>query len=235
MPCSICRQTGHNRSTCSRRTNITGLLNNPPGPPPGPPPQNNSVITPPQNNSVITPPQNNSAINGLETRRITLVNMRDEKYLVYWVIGNYMVEDLDSQENRIKFMGLLNIKGCIKLKTMNGHRFYLIPHRLDNSVPTLHPRTDKQFLIEPYHQLNIHDEIKDKIFIDNKEELSELNKWKFNALKLDYLVREVIRFGGKDNDTLSMILDLHEDIELDKVSESEKDIAGIPSTMTNIT
>ena len=65
--------------------------------------------------------------------------------------------------------------------------------------------------------------------------LSELNKWKFNALKLDYLVREVIRFGGKDNDTLSMILDLHADIQLDEVSETDKDIAGIPSTMTNIT
>ena len=74
--------------------------------------------------------------------------------------------------------------------------------------------------LEAGHVLNIHDGTQDKIFIDNKETLSELNKWKFNALKLDYLVREVIRFGGKDNDTLSMILDLHEDIQLDEVSET---------------
>ena len=67
MPCSICRQTGHNRSTCSQRTNITSLSNNPPSPPPVPPPQNNPVI------------------NDTGTRRITLINMRDENYLVYWV------------------------------------------------------------------------------------------------------------------------------------------------------
>ena len=215
MPCSICRQTGHNRSTCPQRTNITGLSNNDSSHPPLPPPSN-------------------PVINDTGTRRIKLINMRDENYLVYWVLGNYMIEDFDSQENRIKIMGLLNKKGFMKLKTISGHRFYLIPHRLD-SIPNYHPQTDKEFIIEPYHVLNIHDDTQDKIFIDNKETLSELNKWKFNALKLDYLVREVIRFGGKNNDTLSMILDLHEDIQLDEVSETDKDIAGIPSTMTNIT
>ena len=216
MPCSICRQTGHYRSTCPQRTNITNPSNNPPSPPPIPPSQNNPVI------------------NDTGTRRITLINMRDENYLVYWVLGNYMIEDFDSQANRIKVMGLLNKKGCIKLKTISGHRFYLIPHRLD-IIPKYHPETDKEFIIEPYCEINIHDDTQEKIYIDNKETLSEFNRWKFNALKLDYLVREVIRFGGKDNDTLSMILDLHEDIKLDIVSDSEKDIAGIPSIMTNIT
>ena len=183
MPCRICRQTGHNRSTCPQRTNITGLSNNESSPPPVPPPSN-------------------PVINDTGTRRIKLINMRNENYLVYWVLGNYMIEDFDSQENRIKIMGLLNKKGFMKLKTISGHRFYLIPHRLD-SIPNYHPQTDKEFIIEPYHVLNIHDDTQDKIFIDNKETLSELNKWKFNALKLD--------------------------------SETDKDIAGIPSTMTNIT
>ena len=120
------------------------------------------------------------------------------------------------------------------VKTLDGHRFYLVPHRL-NIEPPYHPQTDKEFFIEPYCVINIHEGTNKIIFIDDKDSLSELNKWKFNALKLDYLIKEVIRFGGKDNDTISMILDLHEDIKLDKVSESEKDIAGIPSIMTNIT
>ena len=67
------------------------------------------------------------------------------------------------------------------------------------------------------------------------EKLSELNRWKFNALKLDYLIREMIKLGAKNNETLDVVLDLHEDIVLDEVSEWYKDIAGVPSTFTNIT
>ena len=54
-------------------------------------------------------------------------------------------------------------------------------------------------------------------------------------MKLDYLLREIIRLGGKNNDSLEPILDLHEDIQLEEVSDTIKDIAGVPSKMTNIT
>ena len=167
-------------------------------------------------------------------RLIDLVNLRDENYLVYWVIGNYMIQDIDNQVNNIKFMGLSLKSGTFRIKTMTGHRLYLVPHRL-TIAPPYHPQTDKEFFIEPYLQINIHDGTSDKIYIDNKDNLSELNKWKFNALKLDYLIREVIKLGGKNNDVLECVLDLHEDIEMDSVNEWLKDIAGIPSTFTNIT
>jgi len=162
------------------------------------------------------------------------MNLRDTNYLVYWVVGNYLVTDMDSSENPVKYMGMLANKGSFKLKTVDGHRFYLIPHRL-NIEPPYHPQTDKQFVIEPYCQINIYSEIIDKVFIDKEDKLSELNQWKFNALKLDYLIREVIKLGGKNNDNLEYVLDLHEDIKLGSVSEIEKDMAGIPSQMTNIT
>ena len=45
----------------------------------------------------------------------------------------------------------------------------------------------------------------------------------------------MVKLGAKNNDVLECILDLYDDIKLDNVSEAEKDIAGIPSTMTNIT
>jgi hypothetical protein len=165
---------------------------------------------------------------------VNLVNLRDTNYLVYWVVGNYMVSELDTQVNNIKFMGLALKSGKFPLKTMTGHRFYLVPHRLD-VAPPYHPETDKQFFIEPYLQINIHDGSGDTIYIDDKDKLSELNKWKFNALKLDYLLREVIKLGGKNNDVLECVLDLHEDIQLDTVNEWLKDVAGIPSVFTNLT
>ena len=169
-----------------------------------------------------------------DKRLVKLFNLKSENYLIYWVMGNYMVEDIDSRENAISYMGLLPKGGSFKLKTMIGHRFYLVPHKF-NYEPPYHPRTDKEFFIDPYVQINIHDKTGENIYIDEKDSLSELNKWKFNALKLDYLIREMIKLGAKNNDVLECILDLHEDIKLDDVSEVEKDIAGIPSTMTNIT
>jgi len=169
-----------------------------------------------------------------DLRVITLVNLRSENYLVYWVLGNYMVQDLDNQENGIRYMGLAAKGSTFDLKTMNGHRFYLIPHRLD-TAPPYHPERDSQFFIDPYCQINIHDQTASKIYIDEKDDLSELNKWKFNALKLDFLIKEVIKLGGKNNDILESVLDLHEDIKLDDCSEWLKDVAGIPSTFTNIT
>ena len=160
--------------------------------------------------------------------------MKNENYLIYWVSGNLMVEDIDSRENYIGYLGMLRKNGTFVLNTMIGHRFYLVPHRLDLEPP-YHPQTDKQFCIEPYLQLNIHEGSSKEIHIDEGEKLSELNRWKFNALKLDYLIREMIKLGAKNNETLDVVLDLHEDIVLDTVSEWYKDIAGVPSTFTNIT
>ena len=169
-----------------------------------------------------------------DKRVVKLVNLKQDNYLIYWVIGNLMIHDIDNHENTINYMGLLPKSGNFRLKTMIGHRFYLIPHKF-NYEPPYHPRTDKEFFIDPYVQINIHDGTEENIYIDEKDSLSELNKWKFNALKLDYLIREMIKLGAKNNDVLECILDLHEDIKLDDVSEVEKDIAGIPSQMTNIT
>ena len=168
------------------------------------------------------------------SRQIQLINMRKENYIVYWVIANFMIEDIDDKENNIKYIGFLPKMGRLKLKATDGHRLYLVPHKLD-ITPPYHPRTDKEFFIEPYLQLNIHDGIQEKIYLDEGAQLSELNQWKFSALKLDYLIKEMVKLGAKNNDMLESVLDLHEDIQLLEVSELEKDRAGIPSALTNIT
>jgi len=180
-----------------------------------------------ERNPPVEPPPDRS-------RKVNLVNLRDENYLIYWVLGDYMIQELDLMENDIRYIGLMLKGSTFPIKTMTGHRLYLVPHRLTREPP-YHPKTDKEFFIEPYLQINIHDGTGEKIYIDDKDNLSELNKWKFNALKLDYLIKEVIKLGGKNNDVLECVLDLHDDIELGQVGEWTKDIAGIPSTFTNIT
>ena len=229
MVCSICGQPGHNRRTCPQR-NTTGLVNSS-----NVQQINSQQINSQQSNTTnrptppITPPPPAS-----NKKTIKLINMRNENYLIYWVVGNLMIEDLDDKENPINYMGMLRVSDKFGLNTMIGHRFYLIPHCLDLEPP-YHPQTDKQFFIKPYLQLNIHEGSNKEIYIDDGEKLSELNRWKFNALKLDYLIREMIKLGAKNNETLDVVLDLHEDITLDSVSEWYKDIAGVPSKFTNIT
>ena len=134
----------------------------------------------------------------------------------------------------IKFIGILLAKSDFKLKTLNGYGFHLIPYPLTTN-PLFHPPSDKSFLIQPYVTIDIHPEINTDIYIDNKDKLSELNKWKFNALKLDYLMKELIKLGAMNYDSLESILDLHQDIQLDDHDEYEKDRAGIPSIFTNVT
>ena len=217
MVCSICNGTGHNRRTCPQR-NTTSLVT-------GDNSQQSNTTNRP------TPPRHPPPTN---KKTIKLINMRNENYLIYWVMGNLMVQDLDSRETPINYIGMLRKNATFKVSTKDGHRFYLVPHKLDLDPP-YHPQTDKQFFIEPYLQLNIHEGSNKEIHIDEGEKLSELNRWKFNALKLDYLIRELIKLGAKNNETLDVVLDLHEDIVLDNVSEWYKDVAGIPSTFTNIT
>ena len=165
---------------------------------------------------------------------ITLRNMKNENYLVYWVIGNNLIMDLDENENDIRYLGILLAKSDFKFKTLNGHRIHLVPHSLTTDPP-YHPPTDKTFFIPPYVTINIYPEIDTNIYIDDKDKLSDLNKWKFNALKLDYLMKELIKLGGMNYDSLEPVLDLHQDILLDDHDEYEKDRAGIPSVFTNVT
>ena len=51
------------------------------------------------------------------SKKIKLINMKYENYLIYWVVGNIMVEDIDSRENRINYMGMLRKNDTFRLNT----------------------------------------------------------------------------------------------------------------------
>ena len=46
-------------------------------------------------------------------------------------------------------------------------------------------------------------------YIEIKQEKSDLDKWKESALKLDFLIKELKRFGIEKNDNYASIVDLH--------------------------
>ena len=64
---------------------------------------------------------------------------------------------------------------------------------------------------------------------------SEIEQWKECALKSKFLLDELIKLGANKYDNLEPILDLVQDISLPNITEVDKELAGIPSTLTNIT
>lgn len=71
--------------------------------------------------------------------------------------------------------------------------------------------------------------------LEYKPPKSELDQWKECAFKSYYLLNQIIMLGGKKDDNLEPILDMVEDITVPKHTEYDKEFAGVPSTLTNIT
>jgi len=178
-----------------------------------------------------------------DRRDLIIRNLRDDNYYIYWVNGNNLIMSLDDQINDIVCLeDVLVSNQQVTLKVRDGERYYLVPSRLSSGGEQV---TDKhiQGIIRSYKDLkkckilslDIHEGHQEHVFLDDGETLSEKNQWKFCALKLDYLLREVIKLGGMNYENLNPILDLHQDIRISQHSELDKEYAGVPSEFTNMT
>ena len=72
----------------------------------------------------------------------------------------------------------------------------------------------------------------DKPFVPKK---SEMDRWKESSLKANFLLQEIIKMGGKSYENLEPMLDMVEDIKIPEHTDYDKELAGIPSNLTNIT
>jgi len=111
-----------------------------------------------------------------------------------------------------------NIDSMFEVCILNGPNFF------DNT-----PQIDSSQYV---------DEINYCYMIEKKEyipRIDPLTMWKNASLKSMYLLKELIRLGADNNDTYGMILDLIQDIKLPDFTEMDKEIAGVPSTFTNLT
>jgi hypothetical protein len=78
------------------------------------------------------------------------------------------------------------------------------------------------------------------IIIDNYEPIiSEIDKWKNSALKAKFLLDQIHKMtgGGKrgEFENIEPFLDMIQDIEFPETSEIDKERAGVPSLLTNVT
>ena len=62
-----------------------------------------------------------------------------------------------------------------------------------------------------------------------------LDQWKECALKSLYLLQQLERLGASNNDNLEPIMDMVQDITIPRHTYLDKELAGVPSVMTNVT
>ena len=62
-----------------------------------------------------------------------------------------------------------------------------------------------------------------------------LDQWKECALKSLYLLQQLERLGASNNDNLEPIMDMVQDITIPRHTYQDKELAGVPSVMTNLT
>jgi hypothetical protein len=174
-----------------------------------------------------------------DRRELILVNLREVDYYIYWVNGNNLVMSLDDKINEVVCMeNVLVSNQQVSLQVRDGYRYYLVDCKCTVSAwgEQFTDGSLKQLGHDPHVMcLDIHEGHQHHIYIDDGENLSEKNQWKFSALKLDYLLREVIKLGGMTYENLEPILDLHQDIVINQHSELDKEYAGVPSEFTNLT
>jgi hypothetical protein len=72
----------------------------------------------------------------------------------------------------------------------------------------------------------------DKEYVPKK---TELDKWKESSLKANFLLEQIIKMGGKTYENLEPMLDMVEDIKVPNHSDYDRELAGVPSKLTNIT
>ena len=62
------------------------------------------------------------------------------------------------------------------------------------------------------------------------------DRWKKAAIKMDYMLKEMVKLGGTNDKVypnIAPIMDLHQDINLPAITEVDKENAGVPSRLTN--
>ena len=182
-----------------------------------------------------------------ETREVTLVNLGKTEYTLYWVNGNHLIMSLDDHIHEVVMQpDTLSENQHLTLRVRDGFRYYLLPtYMRDRGGASYTHHTQMDDVNIKYDRisnslgiltLDIHEGIQGRVFASEQGwDLSETHQWKFHALKLNYLLQQVIKLGGMANDNLAPVLDLHQDIHLPAHSEVDKEYAGIPSEFTNLT
>lgn len=218
--CSHCRQTGHNIQTCrspgaaeerDRRAQTRGSIRRP------------------------TPPLISSALN-----RYTIYNDNIYPITVFWYSKNDVDKNL-KEICKIQELGQRKIDSSVTINIVSIPIEELKGMGIDSNTGEPIPVNIKLvdypnlFITGDADLSELNQSTREIIFLkEYKMKKSELEQWKECGLKSIFLLKEIERLGGKKIENLEPIIDMVQDIVIPIHSEIDKEIAGVPSTLTNI-
>ena len=121
------------------------------------------------------------------------------------------------QQEVIDKMNTMDENGIIKLK-LSDYQYHSIIEVSKSLLPD--GSQQKEFYLEP------------KPYTKKK---TELEQWKECGIKSMFLLHELDRLGVSKNDNYACIMDMVQDITVPEMTEFDKELAGVPSTFTNVT
>ena len=181
---------------------------------------------------------------GIKKMEFRLINLERVPIYIYLIDGNNHIQNLDSQVNRVTYLGKIYPRMFMNLTSFTGYRYVFVEGRFTSQT-----WASRGELEEIIHQrgspwistLDIHDKMRDTININSdisKLMIDELNRENLAihaSIKMNFLIKELIRFGGLDNPNFEPILDLHRDIDLPEYDLIDLEAAGVPNELTNVT
>ena len=229
--CGHCRQEGHNRSTCPglvehrRQTSIRRA----------------EVFRVAREEAIRADQSKSKLIN------FQIINPTEHVMLIFW--SNEL--DKRTEESQYKFLATLPVYADTVLRFSKNHKFITIP-MAEFITP---PNELNEILQTPITQTIFNDENVNEfleVFQENfgvdenplitindikdyKPPKTELERWKETAFKSLFLLTELKRMGASNNENLAPMVDMIEDISLPPHTEMDKEVAGVPSTFTNLT
>lgn len=196
--------------------------------------QHNYDINSPEWTEVTRGPTNNHSRNFIYRHRtqdnqratfyIKINNQLLHSCLCYWMIER---DDTKNYSECNRFMNISS-HSIVKAKIYDKKTTIIIVKNSAELTTCMYYTDIKNYIVKEF----LITSIPNNTTITLKD---DLEKWKESTLKLNFLIEQLKRLGIEKNDNYSSIIDMHEDIYIPIHNEVDKENAGIPSTLTNIT
>jgi hypothetical protein len=162
-----------------------------------------------------------------------VINKTNNELAMYWGFHD---------KKLFKHFSYLDARGSRSIRVNQKIHSIYIFHALEIMNPTTNevPKNlviDNNFNYTAVFKMNMKDFdgniiIIDKEFVPKK---NELDQWKESSLKANFLLEQIIKMGGNKYENIAPMLDMVEDIIIPQHSDYDREFAGVPSKLTNIT
>ncbi len=226
--CRCCGQTGHDRRTCPDPSEVERRR------------QRRNAIAEQLRQQRLQQRQQQSNTTGggarprMPVRQLTeranfrIINNNNYPMYIYWSnIG----------DNIIKYTHYIGESASTSIRAYPTHRLVFIPiPEIQSTTPDkiINLSTNNYFIAGDFNLCDFED-TPINVIKEYTKPKTELEQWKECGLKSLFLLKELERMGATKYDNLEPLMDMVQDIELPPHTEFDKEMAGVPSTFTNIT